>query len=123
MMKNEKVSQISLLTGIIAIGALGAAFILPFLYPIPPHNLSALYSPAGPIIFVSVMASFFLGPVALFTGISGIRQISKGILPREKKKIAVIGTIFGVTVSSLFLYGFILVFFKLFRVFLTGGIK
>lgn len=119
MMKNEKTPYISLITGIIAIGSLCVGVILQFLYPTPPDHHSALYSSAGPIIFILAMASFFLGPIALFTGISGIRQVSKGKLNKKYKRILVIGTILGASASSVHLFGFVLVLW----VILTVGIK
>lgn len=118
-MKNEKTPLISFITGIIASIALCIAFILQFLYPTPPGHHSALYSSAGSIIFILAMASFILGPIALFTGISCIRKVSKGKMPLENRRVAIIGTIFGAAASSVHLLGFILVFWIL----ITKGIK
>lgn len=108
MIKKEILPHVSLITGIIAIVALCVGYILQFLFPTPPGHHSSLYSSAGPIIFILSMSSFLFGPIALFTGISGIRQASKGNLSKRKKKIAVVGTILGAAVSSLFLFGTIL---------------
>jgi hypothetical protein len=122
-MKNHKAPHVSFITGFIAILALGTAIILPFFYPIPTGHLSLLYSRAGPILFVLVMSSFYLGPVALYSGILALRQISKGVLSRGKKRIALIGTIMGAIVTSFYLFGFVwlfLIFFKIILAKLSG---
>jgi hypothetical protein len=93
--KNERYPLISLIAGIIAATSLCVAYILSFLFPVPPGHRSLLYSSAGPIIFILTAVPQVLGPVALFTGISGIRIVSKGKLPERNKAKAVTGIICG----------------------------
>ncbi len=69
--------------------------VITWLFPPPPPHISPFFSAAAPLFLLMGFALFFLGPLALITGIIALQRIRKGIGNQKGRVLALIGLIIG----------------------------